>query len=251
MDTYFAGSEIRLELPFALASGATVDGVTAVAYEITDSSGGVVLAASNLTPAPADNAHVLTLSAEQTALAAGVVRDVRVVRFSFEHGGATHTTYHEFYIEARDVLRLMQNSYQTYEHALLVARDVADIEGFNGATREQRITALVNAFHSLNTLNFFVTGHYYGDLGVVPAAEFQAMNARFQRAICTAQVIEANEFLSGDTIHKKRQAGLLSESIGESSMFWRPEKVLLIPVTRRSLDVLRGYVVWEMRTGRA
>lgn len=250
MQTYVAGNAVRVRIPYADVSGNAITPISAT-YSVFDADGQFVVAPTALTVNPGDLQATVDVGSASNQLDAGEVRDLRSVVVSYVYDGNTYSASTEYVIEAQDSLVVMANSFQTYPRALLGARELTGLEAFEAADRSSRIAALSNGYHSLTKLSYFVDGTTYADIGRLTEAEFDLLPERFRRAIGLAQIVEANELLNPDSLHKRRQAGMLSETIGESSMFFRPEKVLLIPVTRRSLDLLRGYVTWELRVGRA
>jgi hypothetical protein len=250
MEVYFSGSEFDVVVPFIDPTGVEVSAVSA-SYIITDENEATVVPQTALTLEPGDGAAVIHLGSAITTLPAEVTsRWLRVTATYIDSNGRTNSNSVDLIIEQKDSLRILKNSFQSYGTAALATRELFEIPAFLNATEAERKSALINAFYQLNTLTFYVGGKKRRNLQLMDEAEFLSLPLAFVRALQLAQVVEANELLAGWTMHRKRQAGLLSESIGESTMFWRPEKVLLIPVTRRSLDLLRGYVTWELEIGR-
>jgi hypothetical protein len=146
-----------------------------------------------------------------------------------------------------------------------LAADVAGLDNLQDSTRRDRILALVNSYDVITRLRFQIPRDHWcsreiaapGWLGrdevnlrSITQADFSNLSATLTSALMKAQLIEANECLDQFSILKKRQQGLMSETIGESSMMFRPEKVLNLPITRRSQDLIRAYLVWDMGIGR-
>lgn len=250
MNVIRAGLDFVLAINFVDANGSPVTGPDSASYTIVDHEGTELVASTALSPAPTDTMAAITIPAAVSELAVGQTHKGLFIELLFAKDGVQSIVQEEVIAEAAQPLQLLANSFQTYNTAVMVSHEISGIDSFAGATRQERIRALITGFQMLNTLTFIVGGKKRRDLTLLTTDEFNALTPGFLRALRTAQVIEANELLDPNSIHNKRQSGLLSESIGESSMFWRPEKVLLIPVTRRSLDVLRGWVTWELETGR-
>lgn len=251
METYFAGNPITVDVPFVTSAGVQITGPDTASYRVLDSEDLELVASTPLTPGGADTSASISIAGPINALGQDVPRDARVVEVTFSKGGTDYVTTLEYLVQSAEALQVQVNSFQTYSQSLVASGDLADIDSFRAADRAARIPAMINAWHNLCRLSYYVSGRTYARISSVTPESFAEFPAGFVRALRLAQIVEANEFLAGDTIHKKRQAGLMSETIGESSMFFRPEKVLLVPATRRSMDLLRGYLVWGMGIGRA
>lgn len=157
----------------------------------------------------------------------------------------------DFIIEATDTLIKGDNSFMDYFEAMLTAEEVSGIEFFKAASKEDQITALITAYQILCTMVYADnTGDHY-DIGAYDATRLDLLQPAFLRALRIAMILEANEMLDVNSIHYKRQDGLMSETIGESSMMFRPGNIQNFPVTRRSMNFLRNYVVIRARLHRA
>jgi hypothetical protein len=84
----------------------------------------------------------------------------------------------------------------------------------------------------------------------IEVADFVTFPSRFRRALALAQLLEANELLQGDTVLDRFRAGIVRETIGESSMqlsAGRLDYGISIP----ALKALTGYISFQMRIARA
>ncbi len=244
MDILIAGRSHKFTIGLKDRFGAALTDPDSVSFQVLNESGVVIEGPTSLT---ASGSIVEVFP--NTSLTG--TRGYRLLQVLYAKGGDNYMEELEFVVEQFNLLEVGSNSFQTYPSAIVRSYDLTDIDSFRIATKQEKQIAMVTAFHALGTLNYFVTGRTYGQIDTLSAVEFEALNPRFVEALRKAQIVEANEYLSGDTPHKKRQMGVFSETIGESSMFFRTGKPLPLPVTRRSLDILRGYVVWEMGVGRA
>jgi hypothetical protein len=74
----------------------------------------------------------------------------------------------------------------------------------------------------------------------------------FREALKRAQVVEANQILTGDGYASRRKAGLMSESVGESSMMFKAGvRPLDLGISREALDYLTGFLNNRITTTRA
>lgn len=143
------------------------------------------------------------------------------------------------------------NSYQTEAEATALLEEVFGMNAYKAASPEDQSAALINAYHVINTMTFADKNGEYYNLGDLDAAGLAALEPGFLKALRIAQLIEANELMDPNSIHYKRLDGLMSETIGESSMMFRPGNINNYPITRRSMMFLRNYVLIRARLFRA
>lgn len=120
------------------------------------------------------------------------------------------------------------------------------------ADDSEQISAMITAYEALGAMVYADNnGDHYG-VGDYDEAELDSeLDPAFLRALQRAQVLEANELLDINSIHRKRLDGLMSETIGESSMMFRPGNISNFELSRRSQFALRNYLVIRARIGRA
>jgi hypothetical protein len=66
-----------------------------------------------------------------------------------------------------------------------------------------------------------------------------------------AQLVEADEILNGDPSIKARQRGLISETVGESSQFYRQGMPLDLPIAPAAMKYLQRWVRFGARIARS
>lgn len=249
MNKFFAQQPVLLSVEMT-SGGVAMSDPTLASFRVLDGNGAEVVGETTVIPEAGSSVVEIEVPAELNTLSEGEIRGYRLVELTFEIDGRTYTVSDEYLIESQDSLVLLTNSFQTYPEAMTRLYDLTDIDTLVRADRAQRVTALINAFHNITTLQFNVGGWNYVNLARMSVEDFLALPERFLDRLRLAQLVEANEALNRFSVHKKRQQGLMSETIGESSMMFRPEKILNVPVTRRSLDLLRGYVSWDVGLAR-
>lgn len=195
------------------------------------------------------------------------------------------STYYEVIIEPAVVLQPFKNSFATYGQLSLVARTISGLTGFqccsagggslspSGDGNPTLTAAYINAFHNIGyvTVDFYPPKHrarwrdqsrmWDGD-GIFDPDVAKVSSTRQltpelwaelkpwqQEALIRAQVIEANFLLSGNTVEKQRYSGLLSHSAGESAHFYRSFKPFEGPVSKATLNALKGIVTYVTRIG--
>lgn len=252
METYFAGNDVSVTVPFVDGAGASITGLTGISYQVVDAAGGVLVDWTDVTVSSSASSVAVTVAAAHNALAAGEARDLRSVVVTYAYAGGTRDNSVEYIIEGADLLIVATNSFQTYNQAQLGALDLVNIDAFTATDKASRIAALINGYLSICNLEFELNACApLKNLSTFTAAQVAALPARFLRALKQAQILEANELLDPGSVNNKRQSGLMSETIGESSMMFRPTKILTLPVTRRSLDLLADWISWDIGIGRA
>ncbi|WEU67482.1 hypothetical protein [Xanthomonas phage JGB6] len=248
MNKYLIGSPFKVSL--------VSDGVPAGAASLIGWS------LRRLSPVDTDNTYTVTDSSVATGLehsiplsvdiAAGV-RAVWQLSYSItDIDGGTHLFQEEpFILEASETLIKGNNSFQSYFEAMLVAEEISGMDSFKSSNKEDQIAALSTAYRTIGTMTFQdKLGPHY-DVTAYDAAKLDKLELGLLKALCIAQVIEANELLDTNSIHYKRMDGLLSETIGESSMMFKSGSVTSMAVTRRSLMFLRNYILLVARLARA
>jgi hypothetical protein len=159
-------------------------------------------------------------------------------------------------------LVVLTNSFQSYADAMLLSREMSGLAAWSAASDIDRSKALIDAFERLIRVGYRVPrpdsdlqsrfdANYATEISprhwdIVTLPEFEALPARFLRALKKAQVAEAEVILGGDLISGRRRAGLLSETVGESSMMFRPGKPLQLGVSEQALVYLTGFVNLRM-----
>lgn len=210
-------------------------------------------------PAALNTLGVGELSAGRI-LRVGLVTDKGVVRRSFS-----------YVIEGEFRLAVMVNSFQTLESAEILARDMTNVSGWSGASEEQRYVALVEAYNRLTRIPMKFRNDNSGNpdnmrhrselfaeetiilrsaWALITEDEYLDWPVYFRKSLRMAQLTEANELLEGDPIAKKHRSGILSETVGESSMMLRAGKVEH-GVSSATLQHLTGHIYYNHRIARA
>jgi hypothetical protein len=162
-----------------------------------------------------------------------------------------HNGQQEFMIEAYETLVKGENSFQGYYEALMRTEDIPGIDAFKALSKQEQIAALINSWRQISSMTFMSKGKIIWDIGSLNATELDKLDPRLLEALCLAQILEANETMDSNSAHNKRLEGIMSETIGESSMMFRPGKVASNTVlSRRSMGFLRNYLVYTARITR-
>ncbi|WP_062120525.1 hypothetical protein [Aureimonas sp. AU40] len=212
----------------------------------------------------------VVVPAELNALQAGTSgMEGRVVTVVLHTPGGDITRQLVYAVQGTDSLAVPNNSFQTIHEARIKAFDLPGLKMVHGASDRDLRAALIEAYARLTRISLKIIDSYDRETLILPevnyrtrftyidqqhwhemdVATFDDFPAYFTDRLKRAQIIEADEILTGDIIGDKRRAGVLSESIGESSMMFR-NGVLDMGVTRAALEALTGLVHYQFRITR-
>lgn len=222
---------------------------TAVTYRVLDASGAELLAESATGFVAGDTVVAITVPAVLNTLAAGAYTDIRKVELKVVAADGTRSISELYAVEAADVLVEGVNSYQNYETAELTAMFTQPLEAWGVNAKQARIAALFEARDRISRLAFLESVDV--PINELTAIEFSALSAGLRLALRKAQVAEADFILGGSVVDHKRDQGLMSETIGESSNMFRPGKPLELPVSKRTARILTGHITFAFKIGRA
>lgn len=267
MANYVAGSRIQITIPFTDHDGTdvTVTGLTAV----LEDDEGTELATYAQTPGGSDTQAIITIATDKNTLASGVVSAGRALHVTLTT--ATHSIVTSVYygLVSTQMLVVPTNSFQTFTQAIGRAAQMHDVDIFSAATDTLKKNALLEAHRRLTRFAYRLTRQttldrqayldahldygliYPGDWPSLTLAEFNDFPADFLEAIKFAQIVESNGLLTTGTPEEKRKLGLMSESIGESSMMFRPGKPANMGLQDNTFDMMRGFIDRQLRIGRA
>lgn len=165
--------------------------------------------------------------------------------------GKVHFINETIMMEAFDTLVKGENSFQSYFQALMLAEELPGTDIFRATDKSSQIAGLITAYRLMGNLTFMSKGKIIWDITSLNAEELDTLDPGLLEALCIAQVIEANESLDSNSSQAKRLDGIMSETIGESSMMFRSGKVATNTVlSRRSMGFLRKYLVITARIER-
>lgn len=280
MDVYFPGTSVNVVIPLVNRSGAVMD-VTSIQYHVVDEAGTEIVGMTALADFAAGSASAtIVVPATANAIAATSIRGLRKVELFCVTSVGTVTLYSAYVLEQNDPLIVGVNSFQNYSQAQMTALDLPIMNGWIAATDRDRIAAMIDArakicqlsFTLLNSnlnfgqdsLNFVPEGAYQtpyatagrlfifnGNLALLTADQYSKLPERFKAALRLAQVAECDSILDGDTVSKRREEGLMLESIGESRQMFRSTKPLDLPISKRALGYISQFVTFSKKIGRA
>lgn len=119
------------------------------------------------------------------------------------------------------VLTPLVDSFMTYPDSVLTrVRMAEEQEYYDTLTEDLKAVALEEAFYRISKLKFKVDGVIITNIKSLTLVAYQALNPEFLLALKKAQISEANMIVENSPIRDKIRAGIISETIGESSMFF-------------------------------
>ena len=249
MLTFAPGSTAALSIPLLDSNGQLLT-ADAVSYRVTDQNGVelVALTALGMASGSIDTVE-FTLPETVNTLSEGVTRALRVVTFSITTESGSATVVYRYLVKAEDSLKVMGNSFQSYDEALLRATEVPNMNAWDVASDDHRQAALIDAYRAICKLQF-VYDFQPAALSDLTESQFLLMDVRFRNAVSLAQVVEADARLGGADVSNLRREGLMSATVGEVSHMFRPSKPLALPVSHRTLQILAGFISWSGRISR-
>jgi hypothetical protein len=260
-----ASQPSRFTIPAVDEAGNPIDAVSA-SWELFDERGVSIDAGVVADFEPSIPEVSFEIEAASMNLADGEISSGREIVVSLTQADGDEIELRDYFVlVARNPLAVAQNSFVTFPEALRVRGEFGSLDGWDGAPRERQQAALVEAYRRLCRMSFKVPGANldgsnvnranYGTgtdegwawgsrvrVSTLSQAQFDALPATFRHAVKRAQLAEANVLLGGDPVGAKRQAGIVSETTGESSMFFQSRPHLNLPISRQAYEEVKRYV---------
>lgn len=275
MKLYPENYDVAITVMFSDGSGmaVAVSQVTAVLYDGDDQQ------LSDLGSIPLDaglSAVNIIIPAADNVLGEGETAAARILRVELTTAIGILRQSFNYIIEAESRLELLNNTFISLESAEVMARDMPSLKAWAAADDDKKAAALINAFARLSRVQLrYAKDHLTQEGGTTSRPwppgrdlcdqdvvirpgewakktkeEFLAMPPVFRKAVRSAQLIEANDILTDDPIATRHRAGVISETIGESSVMLRGGR-LELGVSLDALRALTGFVYYNIRTARA
>jgi hypothetical protein len=282
MNRYPEDYDVTVRANFADLNGAAIV-PTAVRAALYDGNDEVVVDFGSLPFDEEDTFKDVVIPAAFNRLAEGELRAARILRIELATNAGSIRYASSYIIEGEFRLAVMQNSFCTMEAAELAALDIPNLVGWRGADVDDRSAALINAYHRLTRIPMvfrtdkttvryvddrFTTPEYHWTKDllwsgenpprlVIPAPawasitpeQFMSFPADFRTKLRMAQVAEANEILENDVTDRRHRQGIISESVGESTIMLRGGR-LNLGVSSSALEYLSGHVYYQFKVAR-
>lgn len=272
MKFYPEGYTVELTVAFTDLNGAAVTPTTVNAV-LTDGEDAVIEEFNGVPFVPGDTSATVTVLPGYNLLPDGELRAARILRVELVTAAGSIRRTLAYVVESDQRLEIMTNTFQSYEAAEIQALDIPNTTAWNNASEDQRKAALVEAYRRLTNIPMkfptygaqknwdgynklidrdlesetIISRDGWSDVTPDLYAEFPTA---FKKALRRAQFFEANELLQGDGIGQKHRAGIVTETIGESSVTLRAGRIDF-GVSSQTLQALTGYIYFNMRIKRA
>jgi hypothetical protein len=195
--------------------------LTNMQYEVLDADSTVLVAKTDVSGFNgALTETVVTISASANTTTAK--RDVRLLNCYLVAASGEYIVSQVYMLKGNQlVLTPLTDSFMTFPDSLLTrARMAEDQEYFDSLTDELKAVSLEEAFNRMVKLKFKVGDTVITDIKSLTVNDYQALSSDFLLALKKAQVAEANAIVENSPIRDKIRSGIISETIGESSMFF-------------------------------
>lgn len=232
LPSYPEDYRVELTVPFQDRDGTPIT-PTRFTATLLDEQGDLVTDFGDLPIQAGDTQRQVTILPVFNAIEAGSAFAARRLEVEMETSdGSVYRISHSYIIEAEQTLVPVGNTFLTLEGAEIQALQHVNASGWASADDVRRRAALVEAFRRI--IAFPMTYAFLDDEGrpdplktyninrlmwnEITADAFRQMPSHFTRALRRAQFLEANELLLGDQVLSRHRAGIISETIGESSV---------------------------------
>lgn len=268
MNVYLAGSASTVTLALKDLNGTALV-PTGLTYRIVDGDGDELVAATPLTVVPGDTEVSVSVSAITNTLAAGSAVEARTLHLTVVTASGTVALEDSWLIRASSLLNVPNTSFQTWAQVQAELLQMPTQLNFSGAARDQQEGALLEAYLRLSRFSYEVIEGYDSFEQITWPGEGKAYSIdptdwidmtmddflvyppSFRQALRRAQIAEADDVLSAASPNDRRRLGLMSESIGESSMMFRTSKPVDLGASQNALRYLSRYIRRTKIIGRA
>lgn len=259
---YPADYDVSVTVPFVDLNGAPVT-LSALRAALYDGDDQLIVNFGSLAYVQGEGSKTILVDSAYNELTTGELRVARVLRIELETTAGIVRRSFTYLIASELRLELMANSFLTLASAELLASDQVNLSGWLSAGEDARYAALIQAFRKLTgiPMRFFtraedgrtvlaetiILRHNWAE---ITAEQFLAFPRDFKMALRNAQLAEANELLQGDVISAKRRAGVISETIGESSVTLATGKIEY-GVSSQAMGFINSFIYYNIRIARS
>lgn len=195
--------------------------LTDLQYEVLDADSVVLVARTTVTGFdPALTETDINIAAAVNATTAK--RDVRLLNCYLVTASGEYIVSQVYMLKGNQlVLTPLVDSFMTFADSVLTrARMAEEQEFYDMLTDELKAVSLEEAFSRISKLKFRVGDTIITNVKDLTISTFKALEPDFLLALKKAQIAEANNIVEMSPIRDKIRSGVVSETIGESSMFF-------------------------------
>ncbi|EIX9776702.1 MULTISPECIES: hypothetical protein [Klebsiella] len=265
LGVYKDGDDVTLRFSLDVMSAASAT------YSVKDASGKIITSGVNVPVTDGQMFVVVTIPGSVNALEERE-RDLRRVTLSVDAGGVFINKEQQYIVLRSFELSVPGQSFISIADAQLQAIDMLNggslLSGSEGDLRRQLIEATRRVksmsfsvrrifgidwddydrpqnMLATSTLPFRWAGQYTSDIvdwSKLSDEDFMEFPESFRSALALAVVNEASEIAGGNDIQRAREDGIVSESIGETTIAYRQGKSAVSTVSRTTWRILLKYM---------
>lgn len=266
MKNYPADTLVSFSVPLKNADGAQVV-ATGYSYRVLNEEGTELVPSTSISVTSLTKSVTVPVPADKNSLASGALGGVRVIVSTITTAAGVVDRRDRYTITPIVRLELFRNSFQTYDEALIEALQMQGLTWgrFTDADRE---LGLITAHYKLTKLGYRVREPSdvdrfrsvgWGEDWVIKPEAWPLMEAsrwadlpvNFKTALKRAQIAEANDMLGGAVAASRRREGIMSETIGESSMMFRAGKPVDLGISTSAMAYLQGFLDFRVTLTRS
>lgn len=253
---------VEVTVPFIDVNGASIV-PTAMRAALYDGDDALITDMGTIPIVPSSGSHLVTILAGFNALSDDSIREARVLRIELDTAQGIVRKSLAYIVEAEQTVRPLVNSFMGFANAEMLALDYVNLTGWQSSDEVRRRAALVEAYKRIIQIPmvFYPRDELGNPIQNLPNAltrdtwlnmtqiSYDGLPPHFKQALRSAQLLEASEILTGDTISRKQKAGIISETIGESSVTLN-RAVVDYGLSKQALSALAGYIDTTIRIAR-
>ena len=235
-------------------------------YSVFDDEGTEIVASTAITIVGGEQALFVTVDAADNLIATGTnaARTILVTVVTSE--GAVQLT-ETYVLETFGFLAIPAESGMTVPQSLMLSRRLAQgiVEVWKDVEDQERQAALREAWSRISKMSFEPWYSYETSpegistdlherkfrINSLSDTDWALLPTHFKNALKNAQLIEACVLLEGDPTWDRRQDGLISKTVGESSEMFSTKKSVTSSISPKAYRELRGYIRRTITLGRA
>lgn len=214
-----SGNSISITFIHGINGQASLSGIS---YKLTDVTGATLIPDTEVPDFnTAEQESTVLIPAEFNTITNKF--DARVVEATYTGSDGSLTKTSVFYEIVGDVVKLtpMLDSFMYFPESFFIRKRIIEpMVYYDELSDTNKALALTAAFEKLVTLKFNVDG-VKTDLSTTTAEQLSGMDPKFVEALKLAQMVEANNLVENNPVKDKVRMGIISETIGESSMFFK------------------------------
>lgn len=266
MDRLAADQNQTITFELISKQGNPIEGVS-YTFDVLDEDGAVLQGGSGAVPSKTDTEVSVVIGGSVNTIPEGQINAARTIALRVtDAAGVTHQLSQTYLLEGGVALPVPARSGMTLTRAAVVAATAVQDgmkEAWDYAEDYEREAGLITAWDRLCAVNLkvfrrgetppeelrdFVQGKVR--INELTPEQFALLPDQFVRAARTAQLIEACYVMGGDPTQERRDDGLISKTVGESSEMFRSKPQIRGQLCPKAMRFLAPYVDNTVRIGR-